>query len=287
MLKCCLNGARLPARAPGPAGHPGGARASRSRRRGRRRGCDPLPPEGRRRARHARGERARGGARGTSDRRSRRAVGHDHGRLGSARPGRAGPTGEVLVVPARLRLGELARARRRRRGGGASRLRRGRGGWPVDGGGGGVVAGLAASRRLCARADRTAQTGSIRSVRSRRRIDFWAQSAAEYSGPAPLLLHGEGSSCWPAFRHAVRLGLQRRIGLEDVLTTPDGQPAADNTALVEAARRLSSPHGPTDRRVVSRRTSTNAAPTRWLTCERREPRTRPTPGLLWVTVIAG
>jgi uncharacterized protein (DUF849 family) len=59
---------------------------------------------------------------------------------------------------------------------------------------------------------------------------------AEAFGSAPLLLHGEGSSCWPALRHAVRLGLQRRIGLEDVLTMPDGAPALDNAALVQAAR---------------------------------------------------
>ena len=61
---------------------------------------------------------------------------------------------------------------------------------------------------------------------------------ADYTGPAPVLLHGEGSSCWPAFRHAVRLGLQRRIGLEDVLAMPDGTPAVDNAALVDIARRI-------------------------------------------------
>ena len=54
----------------------------------------------------------------------------------------------------------------------------------------------------------------------------------------PVLLHGEGSSCWPALRLAVRLGLDIRIGLEDTLQMPDGTPAPGNTALVEAAAAL-------------------------------------------------
>ncbi len=54
----------------------------------------------------------------------------------------------------------------------------------------------------------------------------------------PVLLHGEGSSCWPALRLAVRLGLDIRIGLEDTLQMPDGTPAQGNTALVEAAAAL-------------------------------------------------
>lgn len=57
-------------------------------------------------------------------------------------------------------------------------------------------------------------------------------------GQVPVLLHGEGSSCWPALRHAARRGLATRIGLEDVLELPDGSPAPDNSALVAAARRL-------------------------------------------------
>jgi uncharacterized protein (DUF849 family) len=52
----------------------------------------------------------------------------------------------------------------------------------------------------------------------------------------PVLLHGEGASCWPALRTAARLELATRIGLEDVLTLPDGAPAPDNAALVRAAR---------------------------------------------------
>lgn len=52
----------------------------------------------------------------------------------------------------------------------------------------------------------------------------------------PLLLHGEGSSTWPALRSAGRLGLATRIGLEDVLLLPDGSPAPDNAALLRAAQ---------------------------------------------------
>jgi len=57
----------------------------------------------------------------------------------------------------------------------------------------------------------------------------------------PVLLHGEGSSCWPALRHAVTRGLAARIGLEDVLALPDGSPAPDNVALVTAAAALRRP----------------------------------------------
>src|SRR4051794_10365942 len=51
-----------------------------------------------------------------------------------------------------------------------------------------------------------------------------------------LLLHGEGSSCWPALALAARAGLAVRIGLEDTLTLADGSPAAGNAELVAAAR---------------------------------------------------
>jgi uncharacterized protein (DUF849 family) len=54
----------------------------------------------------------------------------------------------------------------------------------------------------------------------------------------PVLVHGEASCAWPALRHAVALGLQTRIGLEDVLTLPDGTPAPDNAALISAARAI-------------------------------------------------
>jgi uncharacterized protein (DUF849 family) len=65
-----------------------------------------------------------------------------------------------------------------------------------------------------------------------------AQVNAIDAGPMPVLLHGQGTSAWPALAHARTLGLQARIGLEDVLTMPDGTPAPDNAALVAAARQL-------------------------------------------------
>ncbi len=49
---------------------------------------------------------------------------------------------------------------------------------------------------------------------------------------APILLHGEGQGCWPLVAHAGRLGLATRIGLEDVLTGPDGRDVPDNAALI-------------------------------------------------------
>lgn len=52
---------------------------------------------------------------------------------------------------------------------------------------------------------------------------------------APILLHGEGAACWPLVRHAARLGLPTRIGLEDTTTGPDGQPVTGNAELVSQA----------------------------------------------------
>lgn len=57
-------------------------------------------------------------------------------------------------------------------------------------------------------------------------------------GEQAVVLHGAGASAWPALRHALDRGLSTRIGLEDVLVLPDGGPAADNAALVRAARQL-------------------------------------------------
>ncbi|WP_351223827.1 3-keto-5-aminohexanoate cleavage protein [Streptomyces sp. NPDC002133] len=51
----------------------------------------------------------------------------------------------------------------------------------------------------------------------------------------PVLLHGEDGGAWPVLRLARRLGLDTRIGLEDVLALPDGRPASSNAELVGAA----------------------------------------------------
>jgi uncharacterized protein (DUF849 family) len=51
----------------------------------------------------------------------------------------------------------------------------------------------------------------------------------------PRLLHGEQEACWPLVRHAGRLGLPTRIGLEDTTTGPDGQQVSGNAELVRLA----------------------------------------------------
>jgi uncharacterized protein (DUF849 family) len=53
--------------------------------------------------------------------------------------------------------------------------------------------------------------------------------------PGPRLLHGEGPPTWPLVLLAGRLGLPTRIGFEDVLTGPSGEPVADNAELVQLA----------------------------------------------------
>jgi uncharacterized protein (DUF849 family) len=53
----------------------------------------------------------------------------------------------------------------------------------------------------------------------------------------PILLHGEQDACWPLVAHAGRLGLPTRIGWEDTLTGPAGEPVRDNAELVRLALR--------------------------------------------------
>jgi uncharacterized protein (DUF849 family) len=62
--------------------------------------------------------------------------------------------------------------------------------------------------------------------------------AASAAAAVEVLLHGEGSSCWPALRYAAERRLATRIGLEDVLELPDGTRAVSNAALVTTAREL-------------------------------------------------
>jgi uncharacterized protein (DUF849 family) len=52
---------------------------------------------------------------------------------------------------------------------------------------------------------------------------------------APRLHHGVGAATWAVLDAAVPLGREIRIGLEDVLTLPDGRRASDNAALVVEA----------------------------------------------------
>lgn len=55
---------------------------------------------------------------------------------------------------------------------------------------------------------------------------------------APRLQHGDGDATWVLLADAVRRGLDTRIGLEDTLRDPGGEPTAGNEALVHAARGL-------------------------------------------------
>ena len=52
----------------------------------------------------------------------------------------------------------------------------------------------------------------------------------------PRLLHGEEEATWAVIADARARGVPFRIGLEDVLTLPDGSRAGGNAALVRAAR---------------------------------------------------
>lgn len=68
-------------------------------------------------------------------------------------------------------------------------------------------------------------------VRAEEILDRLADEVPEL----PVLLHGEGPATWPVLELARRRGLPSRIGLEDVLTGPDGIPAAGNAELVALA----------------------------------------------------
>lgn len=58
----------------------------------------------------------------------------------------------------------------------------------------------------------------------------------ELSGfDGPVLLHGEGDAAWEVLRIALARGLDTRIGLEDTLVLPGGEPATGNSSLVRAA----------------------------------------------------
>jgi uncharacterized protein (DUF849 family) len=64
-----------------------------------------------------------------------------------------------------------------------------------------------------------------------------AERLLEIVEPAgvPVLLHGEGRSTWPVLDLAVARGTSTRIGLEDVVTGPDGEAVSGNVDLVRHA----------------------------------------------------
>ena len=59
----------------------------------------------------------------------------------------------------------------------------------------------------------------------------------------PRLQHGMGAETWGVLAAAFNAGHDVRIGLEDVLTLPDGAEAIDNADLVTAAVQLARNHG--------------------------------------------
>ena len=54
----------------------------------------------------------------------------------------------------------------------------------------------------------------------------------------PILLHGFDRTMWPLYRRSRELGVDARLGFEDGLELPDGVIAANNLALIGAARDL-------------------------------------------------
>ena len=63
----------------------------------------------------------------------------------------------------------------------------------------------------------------------------------------PVLLHGEKDAAWVVLRIALARGLDTRIGLEDTLVLPGGEPATGNVALVRAALAGDLPAAPGER----------------------------------------
>ncbi|HEY9416803.1 MAG TPA: 3-keto-5-aminohexanoate cleavage protein [Pseudonocardia sp.] len=62
--------------------------------------------------------------------------------------------------------------------------------------------------------------------------------------PVPVLLHGEDASAWAVLEYATLQGYHARIGLEDVLTNPDGSPTDGNAELVRHANWIRARGGP-------------------------------------------
>ena len=71
----------------------------------------------------------------------------------------------------------------------------------------------------------------LRAVRESTRRDDW------------LLLHGAEDGCWPLIELAGKLGLATRVGLEDTLTGPAGEPVTGNADLVRLALAIVQPAG--------------------------------------------
>ena len=111
-----------------------------------------------------------------------------------------------------------------------------------------VHAGIAVEAGLATRADaeqlaRSPFTHQI--LRALVEVDGGAEDARAVAElipePIPQLWHGYGQRTWEVLRAAAAAGHDVRVGLEDVLTLPDGRLAADNAELVVAAAELTNP----------------------------------------------
>jgi len=56
------------------------------------------------------------------------------------------------------------------------------------------------------------------------------------AGELPRMAHGREDAAWPVLEWALDRSVDSRIGLEDTLELPDGNPTPDNAALVAAAQ---------------------------------------------------
>lgn len=104
----------------------------------------------------------------------------------------------------------------------------------------GVEAGLATP----ADAEQLAQSPFTHQIlRALVEVDGGAEEARAIAELIPegmaQLWHGHGQRTWEVLRAADAAGHDLRVGLEDVLTLPDGRVAADNAELVAAAVELS------------------------------------------------
>lgn len=79
------------------------------------------------------------------------------------------------------------------------------------------------------------EIGDVPAAEATARADEILAQLGSAGTSAAVLLHGAHGSCWPLVAHAGLLGLPTRIGLEDVLTGPQGQHVADNADLVRLA----------------------------------------------------
>ncbi|WP_290690997.1 MULTISPECIES: 3-keto-5-aminohexanoate cleavage protein [unclassified Haematobacter] len=71
----------------------------------------------------------------------------------------------------------------------------------------------------------------------RKEAEEMIRRLADAAPHVPVLLHGMNATAWRFVDMAAEQGLATRIGLEDVLTLPDGSPADNPRLVAEAVRR--------------------------------------------------